>query len=158
MRDEKVEFTVTLYDIHGFLRKYPRFKKFAHGDGKALFDEIMKKEVFIEASVLANYGYPSVLAVAKKCHEIIVNSDDLNADSLIKQFIGSVICTLMEANGYKKTGTKKSVPHELFSVGEFYERNSSICKLDSIQLCGSERLVNRETIALHKEINVSWAG
>ena len=80
-------------------------------------------------------------------------SENLKADSFTKQFIGSVICALMEANGYKKTGTKKSVPHELFSTGEFYKRKSKISRTESVQLCGSERLSNLE--AVDKSITLS---
>jgi len=37
-----------------------------------------------------------------------------------KQFIGGVVCSLMEANGYQKTGTKRATPNKAFSKGEFY--------------------------------------
>jgi hypothetical protein len=37
-----------------------------------------------------------------------------------KQFIGGVVCSLMEANGYQNTGTKKAISHKAFSKGEFY--------------------------------------
>lgn len=101
--------------------------------------------------MLANYGYPSVLGVARKCQALIEKSGEIESDSFTKQFIGSVICSLMEANGYKKTGTKKRVPHELFTSGEFYERNSKISRIDSLNLCGTERLANLETI----DVNVT---
>ncbi len=146
MNDKKNEVTVTLVDVDDFLKKYPRFSNFVNSAGRELFDIIVKTEVFIDASVLANYGYPSVLGVARQCQELIEKSDEIDSDSFTKQFIGSVICSLMEANGYKKTGTKKSVPHELFTSGEFYEKNSKISRIDSLNLCGTERLANLETI------------
>ena len=146
MKDEKLEIVVTLVSVDEFLKKYPRFANFVFDNGKELFNTIVQKEVFLDSSVLANYGYPSVLGVADKCLEIITKSTNLEANSFTKQFIGSVICALMEANGYKKTGTKKSVPHELFSTGEFYKRKLKISRIESVQLCGTDRLSNLESV------------
>jgi hypothetical protein len=140
MVDLTYEKVVTLWNTDEFLNKYPRFKGILDGEGKQLFDEIMKPEIFINASVLADKGYPSVLAVAEQSKTIIAAYEALGSANLCKQFIGSVICVLMEANGYKKTGKKKSVPHESFSTGECYVLDQEISRLQSVQLCGSERL------------------
>ena len=146
MKDQKNEMTVTLIDVEDFLKKYPRFSSLVNGAGMELFDVIVTTQVFVDASVLANYGYPSVLGVAKQCQKVINNSDELDTDSFTKQFIGSVICSLMEANGYQKTGIKKSVPHKLFSTGEFYEKKLNISRIDSVNSCGTDRLANLETV------------
>jgi hypothetical protein len=140
MEDLLYEKIVTLWNAGEFLGKYPRFKEILNGDGRQLFDEIMKPDVFVNASVLADKGYPSVLAVAEQSKSIIAKYESSAAASFCKQFIGSVICVLMEANGYKKTGKKKSVPHESFSTGECYVLDHEISRLKSVQLCGSERL------------------
>lgn len=142
MKDSKIEIVVTLVDVNDFIKKYPRFSTFVNNEGNVLFDAIVTPGVFVDASVLANYGYPSVLSVAQQCQEIIEKTEGLDANSFTKQFIGSVICSLMEANGYKKTGTKKSVPHKLFTTGEFYEQNFQISRIESVNLCGSARLSN----------------
>lgn len=142
MDDLKFKKDVTVWDHSEFLEKYPRFKEFLSGDGGKLFDEIMKPDVFVSASVLADKGYPSVLAVAEQSKLIISEQGAPGAISFCKQFIGSVICVLMEANGYKKTGKKKSVPHESFSTGECYVLDHEISRTKSLQLCGSERLAN----------------
>ena len=123
MKKEGVEMSVMLVSIKEFLEKYPRFRTLMNNGGEELFNIIVKKEVFIDVSILTKYGYPSVLGVAEECQMIIEKSNQLKADGLTKQFIGAVVCVLMEANGYKKTGVKKSVPHSFFSVGEFYERD-----------------------------------
>jgi len=80
MKDQKNEVTVTLIDVDDFLKKYTRFSSFAHEVGRELFDVIVTTQSFIDSSVLANYGYPSVLGVAEKCQYIIDNSDKLIAD------------------------------------------------------------------------------
>lgn len=153
MKDTKIETTITLVDVNDFIKKYPRFSTFVNNEGRVLFDAVVKSQVFVDASILANYGYPSVLGVAQQCQEIIAESEELKADSFTKQFIGSVICSLMEANGYKKTGIKKSVPHKLFTTGEFYEKNLQISRVESINLCGSDRLSN--LVAIDKSIVIS---
>ena len=122
MEDKTFEMIVTLPSVDDFLKKYTRFSTFISGEGNALFDIITKPEVFLESKILSDYGYPSVLAVAKKSQELI-KLKNMKADNFTKQFIGSVICVLMESNGYKKTGIKKSVPHDFFTTGEYYERD-----------------------------------
>lgn len=136
------EKTVTIWNVDEFLGKYPRFKEILNGDGRQIFDEILKPDVFVSASVLADKGYPSVLAVAEQSTSIIAKYESSGSASFCKQFIGSVICVLMEANGYKKTGKKKSVPHKSFSTGECYVLDHEISRSKSVQLCGSDRLAN----------------
>ena len=97
--------------------------KLVTGEGRFLFDLIMQPEVLIRAQVLADFNLPSVLGVAESCHLAIdENAGSTSLDSFTKQFIGAAICVLMEANEFRKTGTKKSVPHPSFTIGEFYER------------------------------------
>lgn len=157
MKDISYEKTVTVWNVDDFLKKYPRFGDLLNGDGRQLFDELMKPDIFISASVLADNGYPSVLAVAEKSKNIISKQASTSAVNFYKQFIGSVICVLMEANGYKKTGKKKSVPHESFSTGECYVLNHEISRLESVQLCGSERLANMKPVD-GKSVSMSWKG
>jgi hypothetical protein len=121
MKSQEITYTIQLPDTDDFLAKYPRYTKLAKGDGKFLFKVIMQPEVFLQAQVLADFGSPSVLAVAELCRQAVEEKGGpVKLDSFTKQFIGAAICTLMEANGYQKSGTKKSVPHPSFSIGEFY--------------------------------------
>jgi hypothetical protein len=155
MEDKTGKIVVTLLTADDFLRKYPRFKTFIEGKGEGLFKAIMQPDVVIEAMVLANYGYPSVLAVAKQSEEILTNPEQAGDNNFAKQFVGSVICAVMEANGYEKSGTKKSVPHKFFNVGEIYERNTTISRVDSVQRCGTERLANLTPV--DRSYAVSWS-
>ena len=121
MQTQTVSYTIQLPSIDDFLAKYPRYTKLVNADGNFLFELIMQPEVFLQASVLADFGSPSVLAVAELCRKAAEEkAGPITLDSFTKQFIGAAICTLMEANGYQKSGTKKSVPHPSFSIGEFY--------------------------------------
>jgi hypothetical protein len=119
---EKQEFnqTVFLPNLDEFTGKYPRYSGFATGEGRFLYELIMRPSVVIRAQAASYFGYPSVLAVAEDCRRVIEAQDKVVLDNFTKQFIGSVICALMEANGFKKTGTKRSVPHESFKTGEYY--------------------------------------
>jgi hypothetical protein len=127
MRDMKKQMyrkQVNLPEVDDFLDKYSRYTKFVSGEGRFLFDLIMQPEVLVAAQVLADFKLPSVLAVAEQCRLATEESrGSVSLVSFTKQFIGAAICVLLEANGYRKTGIKKSVPHPSFTVGEFYERD-----------------------------------
>ena len=121
VQTQTISYNIQLPDIDDLLARYPRYTKLVNGEGKFLFDLIMQSEIFLQARVLADFGLPSVLAVAELCRLATEeNSGPVALDSFTKQFIGAAICVLMEANGYQKSGTKKSVPHPSFSIGEFY--------------------------------------
>ena len=123
MINKEIKKKVFLPETTDVLKKYSRYTSLATGEGRFLLDLIMQPDVVLKAQVLAEFGLPSVLAVAEPCKQAIeANAGSLELGSFTKQFIGAAICVLMEANGYKKTGTKKSVPHPSFSTGEFYER------------------------------------
>jgi len=104
------------------LRDYSRYSSIANGNGKKLFDLIMQPEVFIRASTISEIGLPAVLSVADNAKRLVSTNPEITLDSFTKQYIGAAICSLMEANGYSKTGRKRRVPHEAFSVGECYQR------------------------------------
>lgn len=86
--------------------------------GINLFDAIMTPESFLRCKIVTEFDLPAVAAVAEKCKEIVEN---LKEELQLKQFIGAVVCCLMEANGYEKTNKKKAIPHDAFSKGEFYK-------------------------------------
>jgi hypothetical protein len=88
------------------------------GTGEALFSRIMQPTVLQLAQSAAEFGLPSVLAIAI---ELADGQDPLSPFE--RQFCGAVVCVLMEANGYQKTGKKRSVPHRLFTTGEVYTRS-----------------------------------
>ena len=124
MKTQTYRKEVNLPEIDEFIEKYPRYTKFSAGEGRFLYDLIMQPEVLVSAQVVAEFKLPSVLAVAEKCRLAIEeNEGSVSLDSFTKQFIGAAVCVLMEANDYRKTGTKKSVPHPSFTIGEFYEQD-----------------------------------
>jgi len=123
LKSSKYSEVVNLPDSKEFLASYGRYTSLLSGDGKPLFDAIMRPEVFTRARVISDIGLPAVLSVADDSRNIAASNKNISLDNFTKQFIGSVVCSLMEANGYMKTGRKRRVPHESFSVGECYVKN-----------------------------------
>ncbi len=123
MQTQTINETVQIPEVDDFIKKYPRYTKLVSGEGRFLFNLIMQPKVLNAARVVADFGLPSVLVVAEQCRAAVEEAaGPVSLDSFTKQFIGAAVCVLMEANGYMKTGTKKSVPHASFSTGEFYVR------------------------------------
>ena len=120
MKSSKFSLIANLPDIEDFLDSYSRYTSLVNGDGKPLFEAIVRPEVFIRAAVMSDIGLPAILSVAEDCKVLAGQHSAISLDPFTKQFIGSVVCSLMEANGYMKTGKKRRVPHESFSVGECY--------------------------------------
>ena len=77
----------------------------------------MRPETLMDASALTRcFQMPAVTAVAEQASAL---ADGAIADA-DKQLIGALICTLMEHNGFEKTGRKGSVPKPGWNRGEIY--------------------------------------
>ena len=111
---------INIPDLKEFTKTYPQFAGLAKGEGKFLFDIVMKAETFIQAMVLTDYGMPAVTSVAELCFNEARKRKGFKLNSRMKQFIGAMIASLMIANGYSKTGRKKSIIHRAYTRGEFY--------------------------------------
>ena len=115
--------TIYIPDIKEFAVTYPQFAGVAKGEGKFLFDIVMKPETFIQAMVLTEYGMPAVTSVAEVCYNEAKKRKGFKFTGRVKQFIGAMIALLMSANGYKKSGRKKSIIHRAYTRGEFYVKS-----------------------------------
>jgi hypothetical protein len=107
-------------ELKEFAAQYPQFAGLANGEGKFLFDIVMKPETFIQAMILTEYGMPAVTSVAELCFNEAKKKKGFQFTSRVKQFIGAMIASLMAANGYNRTGRKKSIIHRAYTRGEFY--------------------------------------
>jgi hypothetical protein len=81
----------------------------------------MSVKSFIKAEVFTELGLPAVTGVAERCYSVAKDEEEIKWRGYLKQFIGAVVCALMEANNYSKTGNKASVPHHAFTKGEVYK-------------------------------------
>ena len=111
---------INIPEIKEFASTYPQFAGLAKGEGKFLFDIVMKPETFIQAMILTEYGMPAVTSVAELCYNEAKKRRTFDFTGRVKQFIGAMIASLMAANGYKKSGRKKSIIHRAYTRGEFY--------------------------------------
>lgn len=117
--------TVNIPTVKEFCEKFPQYKNFAaQGQGKALFEFIMRPERYVSAlCATQDLSLPAVAGVAKACSE---KFEGLGPKE--NQFIGAMLSTLMEANQFEKQGKKRSIPHKGFTKGEIY--NISFSGLD----------------------------
>ena len=116
---------INIPEISEFATAYPQFAGLAKGDGKFLYDIVMKPETFIQAMVLTEYDMPAVTSVAEVCYNEAKRKKGFQFTGRVKQFIGAMIASLMAANGYKKSGRKKSIIHRAYTRGEFYIKSLS---------------------------------
>ncbi len=116
-------FTVSanLVSVDEFGTHYRQYAQIANGDGRFLFDLIMSPICFIRAQVATlDMDLPAVAGVAKVCYQAVMEHRTIEWSGYVKQFIGAVVCALMEANGFRKTGTKRAIPYHAFTKGEVY--------------------------------------
>jgi hypothetical protein len=116
---------VAIPSVDEFARKYRNYGPLARGDGRFLFDLLMSPDAYNRASVATlELELPAVAGIAKMCYQAVEKQQTIEWNDNVKRFIGAVVCCLMEANGYQKTGMKKAIPHHAFTKGEFYRRVS----------------------------------
>jgi hypothetical protein len=111
---------INIPELKEFSATYPQFAGLAKEEGKFLFDIVMKSETFIQAMILTEYGMPAVTSVAELCFNEAKKKRAFKFTGRVKQFIGAMVASLMAANGYKKSGRKKSIIHRAYTRGEFY--------------------------------------
>jgi hypothetical protein len=121
MKTESFELPVRLLSVDEFAARFPQYGQFARTDGQFLFELLMSPASYDQARVATSHlDLPAVAGVAKICYQAVQAQTVVEWRGFLKQFIGAVVCALMEANGFEKTGTKKAVPHPAFTKGEFY--------------------------------------
>ena len=121
---EKRQFSllVNLASVDEFEERFPQYGNYARNEARFLFERIISPESFNNAMVATHLELPAVSGVADDCYKLVQENGSIEWRSFTKQFIGAVVCKLMEDNGYLKTGIKKSVPHSSFTKGEFFTR------------------------------------
>jgi len=120
MKSQKYFCLVNIPEQNDFINSYHFFNSLIKTkEYQIVFDIIMNPESFMACSYATKLNLPAVAAIAYECDKAI---KDLGSKNQLKQFIGAVVCSLMEANEYEKTGVKKSIPHKAFSRGEFYKK------------------------------------
>ena len=126
MQVQPFQLSVNLPSVDDFAARYKQYWQFARGDGHFLFTLLVSPASFVRAQVATvDLDLPAVAGVAKTCYEAVQAQTGIEWSGFVKQFIGAVICCLMEANGFKKTGTKKAIPYHAFTKGEMYTQQDT---------------------------------
>jgi hypothetical protein len=120
MTTSEFSFSASIPSLEDFGGRFPQYKPYAGGEGESLFKLLMRPESLNSAIEATKIGLPAVTGIAELSIQEIKRTGR-KPTPFDKQFIGGVICSLMEANGYQKTGTKRAISHKAFSKGEFYE-------------------------------------
>ena len=120
MKTKKFTRDLHIPEIKDFESKFPQFAGLARGEGKFLFDIVMRPSTVIQAMVLTEYGMPAVTSVAEVCFNEAKRRRGFKFTGRVKQFVGAMVALLMTANGFKKSGRKKSIIHRAYTRGEFY--------------------------------------
>lgn len=121
MQKQSITLEAQIPDLSDFEERFPQYGPFARNDGNFIFNTIMNPLSFFRARFATEMNLPAVSGVAEHCFHATTQQNIINFDSFLKQYIGALVCCLMEANGYSKTGKKKSIPHHAFTKGEFYQ-------------------------------------
>jgi len=122
--------SVNIPTLEEFVGRYPSREKSAENEYKVIYDLIMTPESFYKMKSTTEQSLTAVEGIADDCyraveeHEIIEWNNELERKKL-KQFIGSVVCSLMLANGFEPSGSKL-VQHHAFTNAKFYQLKSCI--------------------------------
>ena len=111
---------INIPSVDDFSSRYPQYAPFALADGRGLFEKLMSPKALIMARAATEMNLPAVQGIADLCNDEFSSAIKIHAKKFISQFVGAVVCLLMEANGYARSGKKKSVNHCNFSKSEFY--------------------------------------
>lgn len=122
METKDFTLTVNLPTLEEFGERFPQYGNYATNEGRFLFEKIVSPDSFNNARVVTlNLNLPAVAGIAETCYQSVLEHGTLEWRGFVKQFIGAVVCKLMEDNGFEKTGVKKSVPHPQFTKAEVYQ-------------------------------------
>ncbi len=121
METRSLTIFVNIPTVDEFGERFPQYRNYARNEANFLFEQIASPESFIYAKVATQLELPAVAGIADVCYKLVIENGTIEWRDFTKQFIGAVVCKLMEDNGFKKTAIKKSVPHHEFTKGEFYQ-------------------------------------
>lgn len=121
MEVRSFELPVRLPPIEEFAARYRPYSRFVQNEGRFLFDLLISPGSFNRAQVATiDLDLPAVAGIARISYEAVQAQTNVEWNDYVKQYIGALICTLLEANGFQKTGVKKAIPHQGFTKGEMY--------------------------------------
>jgi hypothetical protein len=123
MKDQSFSLNVQIPELADFETRFPQYGPFARENGNFMFNIVMTPLSFLRCQFATELNLPAVAGIAEISFNATSQQSIIQFDGFLKQFIGALVCTLMEANGFTKSGKKKSVPHREYTKGEFYQKS-----------------------------------
>ena len=114
---------VQIPELADFETRFPQYGPFARENGNFMFNVVMTPLSFLRCQFATELNLPAVAGIAEISFDTTSQQSFVQFDGFLKQFIGALVCSLMEANGFTKSGKKKSVPHHAYTKGEFYQNS-----------------------------------
>ncbi len=118
----KFQIEVEIPTLEEFAAKYPPYGNWAREQGRPIFDLLTEPENFLRARFATELGLPAVAGIAHLCEAIF--GEGLKNDFFVKQAIGAIVATLLEANGFVKTGERKAITQKSFTKGMTYKEKT----------------------------------
>lgn len=104
--------------VEDFAKKYPQYAPFAMSEGYELFNLLTNPESFVKMAAVSDLGLAALYGIAESCSEL-AQSQNKPLTNFTKQYIGAVVCCLMENNGYKENRSQK-----INQSPRFYQRGN----------------------------------
>ena len=123
MENRSVSFTAQIPSLYDFGARFLQYGPFARNEGNFIFETIMNPFSFFRAKFATEMNLPAVSGIAELCFHETEQQSTVPFNGFLKQYIGALVCSLMEANGYSKTGKMKAISHHAFTKSEFYQKN-----------------------------------
>lgn len=122
MRSIEHTISINIPDVADVATSAPQYARFAQEEGRFIFEAVMNPEAFLRArAVTLALNLPAVAGIASMYEQAFRGGRELDSDKHSRHAVGSFVRIMMEANGFRKTGRKRAVPHPAFSKAEVYE-------------------------------------
>jgi hypothetical protein len=124
MKAEKYIQTVQVPELIDFKDRFHRYAPYSQSVGSSLFAAVMTPEGFVAAEHATFLNRPAVAGVVRIVNHLL--PPDGKDRDYAKQYVGALVCCLMEANDYEKVQTKgkdkkAAVGIPGFTVGQVYQ-------------------------------------
>ena len=125
MKTEKYIKTVQSPELIDFKDRFRRYAPYSQSAGSSLFAAVMTPESFISAEEATFLNRPAVAGIVRFVDRLL--PPDGKGRDYAKQYVGALVCCLMEANDYEKVQTKgkdkkTAVGVQGFTVGQAYKK------------------------------------
>ncbi len=122
MRTANFRIEISLPGLDDFLGMYPHYAAAQQAE-RFLFDAITTPVNFVRAAAITDVlNLPAISAVADLATSACSAQGGLN--NYRKQMAGAIVCCLMLANGYARTGVKHAISRPGWTRGELYSRGA----------------------------------